>query len=199
MADQTFISALNEPDKVAAIKAFLNWDTVLLSDGSVKVAQNLVVGDRSGAAQLTIDSATGSNSDIVLKNNGTKVNQVLSRNDRLVIESLIGDVEFVAPAGSAITAKIGGVFHTVAMTSDLERPTVVSPYGVAPSKVELIIAFKLLPLYTNDVSFWGVGHDFYVKDDPQTKMVLAKYRPLTTSVSEATAGNFFFEKLTLAT
>ena len=81
---------------------------------------------------------------------------------------------------------------------ELERPAVVSPYTATPTKAELIDAAKLLPHYINDATFWGKDHDFYVRDNPQTKMVLVKYRPEPTSVDESTAGLFFFEKLTKA-
>ena len=81
---------------------------------------------------------------------------------------------------------------------DLERPTVVSPYTATPLEAELITAATLLPHYTNDVAFWGKDHDFYVRDDPQTKVLLVKYRHTAASVSETTAGLFFFEKLTKA-
>jgi len=80
----------------------------------------------------------------------------------------------------------------------LERPTVVSPYTATPTQAELVSAAKLLPHYTNNVAFWGVGHDFYVRDDPQTKMILIKYRGVATNTDDTKPGNFFFEKLTKA-
>jgi len=86
----------------------------------------------------------------------------------------------------------------IATLGDLDRPTIVSAYTATPLKTELITASKLLPHYTNDATFWAAEHDFYIRDDPQTKMLLVKYRGIATNVSEATAGNFFFEKLTKA-
>jgi hypothetical protein len=88
------------------------------------------------------------------------------------------------------------------MMDKLERPAVVSPYTATPTKAELSDAFKLLPAYvagdaTTKAEFWKGSHDFYVKDDPQTKMLLVKYRGGSNS-TEAASGNFFFEKLTLA-
>ena len=85
---------------------------------------------------------------------------------------------------------------------NLERPEVVSAYTATPTKTELIAAFKLLPEYVaanaaGKTAFWKGSHDFYVKDDPQTKMLLVKYRGVGTS-TEAAPGNFFFEKLSLA-
>ena len=86
----------------------------------------------------------------------------------------------------------------IILEGELERPTVVSAYTNTPTKAELITAAKLLPHYTNDAAFWSAGHDFYVRDDPQTKMLLVKYRGTPANVDEATAGNFFFEKITKA-
>ena len=80
----------------------------------------------------------------------------------------------------------------------LDRPTVVSAYTATPTAAELIAAAKLLPHYANTVAFWGADHDFYVRDDPQTKMLLVKYRGVATNTDETKAGNFFFEKLALA-
>ena len=87
----------------------------------------------------------------------------------------------------------------VATLGDLDRPTIVSPYSATPTKLELIEAAKLIPHYSNDVAFWGAEHDFYIRDDPQTKMILVKYRGTPANTSETTAGNFFFEKPTKAT
>jgi len=89
-------------------------------------------------------------------------------------------------------------FKQVATLGDLDRPTVVSAYTNTPTKAELITAAKLTPHYTNDVAFWGADHDFYVRDDPQTKMLLVKYRGTAANTSESTAGNMFFEKLSKA-
>jgi hypothetical protein len=100
-------------------------------------------------------------------------------------------------------AYIGGVeiaTVTALLTlQDLDRPTVVSAYTATPTKAELVTAAKLLSYYSNDAAFWSAGHDFYVRDNPQTKMLLVKYRGVAANVDEATAGNFFFEKITLAT
>ena len=74
----------------------------------------------------------------------------------------------------------------------LARPTVVSPYTATPTKAELVTAFKLVP----DFDFAG-DMDFYVRDNPQTKMLLVKYRGKTGD-TEAAPGLFFFEKLTKA-
>ena len=82
--------------------------------------------------------------------------------------------------------------------TNLDRPTVVSAYTATPTKAELITAAEKLPHYTNDVAFWGVEHDFYVKDDPQTKMLLVKYRGVSTNTDKTKSGLFFFEKLTKA-
>ena len=93
-------------------------------------------------------------------------------------------------------AYIGG--KRIIVEGELERPTVVSAYTATPTKAELITAAKLLPHYAADATFWGKDHDFYVRDNPQTKMLLVKYRPKANSVDEATAGLFFFEKLAKA-
>jgi len=168
----------------------------ILSVGSVKVEKFLVVGDRSGEAQLTLDAKAGTASQIVFKRGGIPVARaglLHAVDDQLVIQQTMpAHIEFVLPAGQIIRAKIGTKFHTLAMLDDLERPTVVSAYTATPLKTELIAAAKLLPHYSNDAEFWGGGHDFYVRDNPQTKMLLVKYRGVTAAVSEATAGNFFF-------
>jgi len=90
-------------------------------------------------------------------------------------------------------------FALKSAVNDLNRPTVVSPFTDAkPTEAELVTAAKKLPHYTNDVAFWGAEHDFYIKDDPQTKMLLVKYRGVATNTSDSTVGNFFYEKLTKA-
>ncbi len=49
-----------------------------------------------------------------------------------------------------------------------------------------------------DVGFWGAEHDFYISNAAKDKMILIKYRGVSTNTSETTAGSFFFEKLTKA-
>ena len=89
--------------------------------------------------------------------------------------------------------------RSIISAMSLERPTVVSPYTDAkPTKPEMIAAIKLLSHFSDNATFWGGEHDFYVKDNPQTKMLLVKYRGIAANTNTATAGDFFVEKMTLA-
>jgi len=83
----------------------------VLADGSVKVEQNLVIGDRSGEGQLTIDAKTDDACHIIFKENGTKKNEILSLTDKLLVESSVGDIELSVPADNTISAKIGGTWY----------------------------------------------------------------------------------------
>jgi len=115
--------------------------------------------------------------------------------DDLSLVSQTGGIFMQIEDGHTIRVKRG---NTIIDMLKLDRPTVVSAYSATPTKAELITAAKLLPQYTNDADFWSGDHDFYVRDDPQTKMLLVKYRGVSTNVDEGSAGNFFFEKLSKA-
>ena len=92
---------------------------------------------------------------------------------------------------------------------DLNRPTVISPLtNSAPKIAECKVAFKKamavqgidITSQTEVDKMYTLDVDFYVEDaQPATKLDLIKYRPTDpTTNTEASPGNFFFEKLTLA-
>ena len=171
---------------------------------TIKNTNNLVIGDRTGEAQLTLDAKTANASHMVFKRNGTalsSIGAIAASNEELIIEQRsAADIRFILPADQSIVAKVGGKWHQLAYLDDLERPEVVSAYTATPTEAELFTAIKLLPTYiaaTDKDEFWQGSHDFYVQDNPQTKMLLVKYRGVPTS-TEASHGNFFFEKMTLA-
>jgi hypothetical protein len=165
----------------------------ILNDGSVKVKEHLEIGDRSGEAQLTLDSKAATASHVVFKRAGVPLSSIgaaSASSDELIIEQRKdADIKFILPAGQTISAKIGGVWHDMMA---LARPTVISPYTATPTAAELLTALKKVV----DYDIKG-DMDFYVKDDPQTKLLLVKYRGVSTS-TEAAPGNFFFEKLSKA-
>jgi len=210
VTQEEFIDVLKQQPATDYVKSLIPAPTtptgVLLADGSVKVEQELIVGDRSGEAQLTLDAKDATASHVVFERKGvakSSIGVIAASNDELIIEQRApADIRFILPANQSLVAKVGGKWHQVAFMDDLERPEVISPYTATPTVDELVTAFKVLPAYVAaDVAgkeeFWKGSHDFYVQDHPQTKMLLVKYRGLSTS-TEALHGNFFFEKLTLA-
>ena len=78
------------------------------------------------------------------------------------------------------------------------RPTMISAYSATPTEAELITGLKLLPHYEDTPEFWGNDHDFYLRDDPQTKLLLVKYRANGDTTETGTNKIFWFEKLTKA-
>ena len=66
-----------------------------------------------------------------------------------------------------------------------------------PTKAQFIEAFKLLPLYRDIPEVWGEDKDFYVKDTNSNRLFLVRYRN-KGATSEATAGDFYFERMTKA-
>ena len=90
-----------------------NWTKML------KGGDNVIIGDRTGEAQLTLDAKTGDASHVVFKRNGTTLSSIgatsASNNEDLIIEQrAAADVRFTLPADQHIVAKIGTVFHTIA-------------------------------------------------------------------------------------
>jgi len=168
---------------------------VLLRDGSVKAIDHLDIGDRSGEAQVTLDAKAKNASHVVFSREGVPKSSIgvsAANNDELIIEQRAGaDIRFIVPVGQTVAAKVGGEWHDLL---ELARPTVVAAYSATPTKAELIAAIKTVPHF-ND---WESDMDFYLRDDPQTKMLLVKYRGVTGN-TEASSGLFFFEKLTKAT
>ena len=133
------------------------------------------------------------------------VGQALLDLQTAIVVKATQTIKTLAPAFPKVDGKYELKVHNHKATwekQNLERPEVVSPYTATPTKAELEAAFKKLPDYVagnaaHKAAFWKGSHDFYVKDDPQTKMLLVKYRGVATS-TEAAPGNFFFEKLTVA-
>ena len=169
-------------------------NTALQKDGSVVAKDHLVIGDRSGEAQLTMDAKAGASSHVVFKRAGValgSVGAIASTNSELMIEQRsAADIRFILPAGQTISAKIGTEWYDM---MELARPTVVAAYTATPTIVELVKAIKIVPHFSD----WESDMDFYIRDNPQTKMLLVKYRGITGN-TEAAPGLFFFEKLTKA-
>jgi len=197
-----FLKALKEADKVAFIKGLFTGN--LLKDGSVKVEQNFTVGDRSGVAQLTLDSKDKAASHVVFSRAGiplASMGAVAANNDDLHIEQrMAADVRFILPKDQNIVAKIGTVFHTIMTDKTTEtmirefRHTVQQDIAdhAKPTRDECIATFKKLPHFD-----WTKDDDYYIQDTTGAKLVLIKYRA-GTATDEASAGVFHFEILTIA-
>ena len=103
-------------------RVFVHWQR------DMAIPNNLVVGDRTGEAQVTLDAKTGDASHVVFKRDGvakSSIGVIASNNDELVIEQRANDdVRFIIPAGNAIVAKIGTEFKTVSFTEHLHGTTV---------------------------------------------------------------------------
>ena len=103
----------------SVLKALTDMSGAFIKKG----VSNLVIGDRSGEAQLTLDAKTGDASHVVFKRDGvakSSMGVIASNNDELIIEQRANDdVRFIIPAGNTIVAKIGTEFKTVAFTDSL--------------------------------------------------------------------------------
>ena len=192
MADKQLLAALHETAKVTQIRADLHLDDprqeYTLEGAAPKMKMKVLDPSGVGATMEVIFGTT-----TVASMQWDKINQEFGFN---LFDKATGATKATFEIKQDGHAYVGS--KKVIVEGDLERPTVVSAYTATPTKAELITAAKLLPHYVNDATFWATGHDFYVRDDPQTKMLLVKYRGVATNVSEATAGNFFFEKLAKA-
>ena len=168
--------------------------TALQKDGSVVAEANLIIGDRSAEAQLTLDAKVATASHVVFKRAGvpkSSIGVIATANEELIIEQRVNaDIRFILPVGQTIAAKIGTEWYDM---MELARPTVVAAYTATPTIVELVKAIKIVPHFSD----WEADMDFYIRDNPQTKMLLVKYRGITGN-TEAAPGLFFFEKLTKA-
>jgi len=83
----------------------------VVADGSVIFDEFLKIGNFLQQAYLELNAQDGTNAHILFNGEHGLRGQILATSDRLVIDSKDGDVEFLAPAGSSVTAKIGGVFR----------------------------------------------------------------------------------------
>jgi hypothetical protein len=199
MATQTeeFLDVLKEQDKVDFIKGLIpagsgsNYDpsVVMQEKGAITDIDDVVETGIYHGIDVSKSPIQGPIMVMSSQDSAGNMGFFLMGSDQIL---RVGS----KPVGSPATWK------TIASMGDLERPEVVSPYTATPTKDELLAAFKLLPHYvagdaTFKAEFWKGSHDFYVKDDPQTKMLLVKYRGVSNS-TEATPGNFFYEKLSLA-
>ena len=177
---------------------------VLMADGSVKVEKFLVIGDRSGEAELTLDAKAATASHTVFKREGipkASIGVSTAANDQLVIEQRVdGNIKFVVPAGFVVEAKIGTKFHTFAMLDDVEgivrefNTTIVGTIADwnAPSRLECIADFKKLPHFD-----WTKDDTFFVEKADHSKMVVVRYRA-NGATDEASAGDFWAEAMTKA-
>ena len=186
--------------------------TGVITPAAVRGSFDLVDPEQQAAVQHV--EVVGSNPTVHLKPNAgssaAQMQVIYNGHDVASMEWLKATQEFIFNLADKDTGVVKATFEIktdghsyiggkqIATLGDLDRPTVVSAYTATPLKAELITAAKLVPHYTNTAAFWSTEHDFYVRDDPQTKMLLVKYRGIAANVSEATAGNFFFEKLTKA-
>ena len=136
----------------SVLKALTDMSGAFIKKG----VSNLVIGDRSGEAQLTLDAKTGDASHVVFKRDGipkSSMGAIASNNDELIIEQRSNDdVRFILPTGNNIVAKIGTKFHTLAMIDDVER--LIHEYrttvdydtaGATPTRAECKLAFITLP------------------------------------------------------
>ena len=92
-------------------------DGLVHKDGSVKFDDHAIIGDGSGPAILNLDSAVGSNSEILFRDATGVVEGKIEQTPtgRIVIEQAKAeDIEFVLPADQMLTSKVGGVWHGVA-------------------------------------------------------------------------------------
>jgi len=109
----------------------IDLDGVILADGSVKVNQNLVIGDRTGEAQLTLDAKAATASHTIFKREGVakaSIGVSVAANDQLTIEQRVdGNIKFVVPDGYKVEAKIGSKFHTFAMLDDIPTGSGITP------------------------------------------------------------------------
>ena len=83
-------------------------------------------------------------------------------------------------------ARVEELIHEYRTTVDYDTA------GATPTRAECKLAALQLPHFD-----WAVDDDFYLRQVDRTKMALVKYRALASSVDEATAGEFWLEKLTL--
>ena len=171
----------------------------------VKATDNLVIGDRQGEAQLTLDAKTGDAAHIIFKRNGTalsSIGAIAAANKELIIEQRANeDIRFILPTGNNIVAKIGTVFHT--LMTDVTTETMIREFRktvkqdiadhAKPTRDECIATFKKLPHFD-----WAKDDDYYIQDTSGDKLVLIKYRAKANSTDEASAGNFHYEVLTTA-
>jgi len=205
--EEEFIDVLKMQPATDYVKSLIPAPTtptgVLLADGSVKVEQELIIGDRSGEAQLTLDAKDATASHVVFERKGvskSSIGVIAASNDELIIEQrAAADIRFILPANQSLVAKVGGKWHQVAFLDDVER--LIHEYrttvdydtaGATPTRAECKLAALTLPHFD-----WAVDDDFYLRQIDRTKMALVKYRALSSSVDEATAGEFWLEKLTL--
>ena len=124
--EEEFIDVLKQQPATDYIKSLATTPAgVLLADGSVKVEQELIVGDRSGEAQLTLDAKDATASHVVFERKGvakSSIGVIAASNDELIIEQrAAADIRFILPANQSVVAKVGGKWHQVAFLDDVER------------------------------------------------------------------------------
>ena len=174
-------TGLSVANKINAI-----MDEAVVADGSVKVKDNLVIGDRSGSAQLTLDAKTGDATHVIFKENGIKNGEIISRNDKIVVESKLGDVQLVAPAGSNITTKVGGVFGTVLLSNGV----VEMDTGYVPAIPMAVVTKEYVDNAIGGGAAWKEPHDVLQADTTVT---------FTNDISGATVKIFLNGTLLLET
>lgn len=99
---------------------------------------------------------------------------------------------------SGIPYNVASEEHIHSMLKDLRRETVVHDVDNPPTADQCIAAATTLSHYVNDVTFWGVDHDFYIQDSDSGQLFLIKYRGGPANTHIDVPGNFWIESLELA-
>ena len=192
---QEFIDALGEQDKKSLILQFIKeyvdpkFMPMLDKDNP---AMKMHVSASGAAAQMqVIDDETG---HLVAEMSWMKGTQefALMINERTtgVLKSsfvINANGETYISGSKAMTGKL-----TEKMIREFRTTIAMDTGGTTPTKDECITAFKRLPHFD-----WAVDDDFYIKSVNRDKLGLIKYRA-EGATDEASAGDFWYEKLTKA-
>ena len=119
---------------------------LIYADDSVPFTHGATIGDGTMSAALRV-IADLTDLAAIRFYHGTNVTfQLHSTPTKTIFESRVGDIEFVIPSGSALTAKIGGIFTTVAMVETTVSVDGTSEYpaGYAPTADGQLVTNKML-------------------------------------------------------